>query len=91
MENDNSAFNLKPYFSESLHHYVKDAKDAIIAHNFLQQFVEARRQPALSTSPSCSYSKTPPLELSQDQTQAVTEAGQRCKLDPGSKAPGFKL
>lgn len=50
----------------------KDAKDATIAHTFLQQFVEARRQPALSSAPTCSYSKMPPLELSQNQV-AVSE------------------
>ena len=41
----------------------KDHGDATIAHTFLQQFVEARRQPALNLAPGAAWSKTPPLEL----------------------------
>ena len=40
-----------------------DAGDATLARTFLAQFAEARRAPALSTTPSCSYSATAPLEL----------------------------
>ena len=44
-----------------------DAKDAVIAQTFLAMFNEAKRQPALSTAPTCSYSKpgAPPLELQE--------------------------
>jgi len=41
----------------------KDPSDATISCTFLAEFAEARRQPALTTAPSCSYSKPPPLEL----------------------------
>ena len=40
-----------------------DAGDATLARTFLAQFAEARRAPALSTTPSCSYSTSAPLEL----------------------------
>ena len=41
----------------------KDPSDATMACTFLAEFVEARRQASLTTAPSCSYSKPPPLEL----------------------------
>lgn len=45
----------------------EDASDAVVAQTFLAMFNEAKRQPALSTAPTCSYAKpgSPPMELSE--------------------------
>jgi actin related protein 2/3 complex subunit 2 len=53
-----------------------DAKDAVIAQTFLAMFNEAKRQPALSTAPTCSYSKpgAPPLELTAEGASAKSLA-----------------
>eukprot|EP00898_Chlorokybus_atmophyticus_P002537 jgi/Chlat1/3284/Chrsp22S03530 len=48
-----------------------NATDTAIATHFLQEFAEVRRGPSLSTSPACSYSRLPPLEL-----KGKTNAGQ---------------
>ena len=48
-------------------HAIEDASDAVVAQTFLAMFNEAKRQPALSTAPTCSYAKpgSPPMELSE--------------------------
>jgi actin related protein 2/3 complex subunit 2 len=53
-----------------------DAKDAVVAQTFLAMFNEAKRQPALSAAPSCSYSKpgAPPLELKEGASAASVAA-----------------
>lgn len=62
------AFYLKPQAEQIavvFPMHFADAKDAVIAQTFLAMFNEAKRVPALSTAPSCSYAKpgAPPLEL----------------------------
>ncbi|GAB2211707.1 hypothetical protein Drorol1_Dr00025040, partial [Drosera rotundifolia] len=42
----------------------KDSTDTILATSFLQEFVEARRTAALNNAPQCSWSPSPPQELS---------------------------
>ena len=43
--------------------WFKEQNDVVIAHSFLQEFVEIRRQSALNTAPIVSYHRSRPLEL----------------------------
>jgi actin related protein 2/3 complex subunit 2 len=51
-----------------------DSTDVSIAKTFLAQFAEARRAPAFSTAPFCSYSPTAPLELKEVPAEALAGA-----------------
>eukprot|EP00850_Spirogloea_muscicola_P003059 SM000012S25321 [mRNA] locus=s12:348595:358666:+ [translate_table: standard] len=43
--------------------HFQDGDESTLAASLLQEFVEARRTPALSSAPFCSYAPFPPLEL----------------------------
>ena len=43
--------------------WFKEHNDVVIAHSFLQEFVEIRRQASLNTAPIVSYHRQRPLEL----------------------------
>ncbi|KAH7544843.1 actin-related protein 2/3 complex subunit 2A [Ziziphus jujuba] len=49
-----------------------DSIDIVLATSFLQEFVEARRTAGLHNAPSCSWSSTPPLELKEAATEALS-------------------
>ncbi|OAE19498.1 hypothetical protein AXG93_4794s1100 [Marchantia polymorpha subsp. ruderalis] len=49
----------------------KDSNDVILGTSFLQEFMEARRSPGLSTAPPCVWSPSPPLELKGAPGQAL--------------------
>lgn len=50
----------------------EDARDAVIASQFLMHFAEVRRtQKELSTAPAVTYHKTPPLELNDAPTETL--------------------
>lgn len=73
------AFYLKPQTEQItvvFPMHFEDAKDAVIAQTFLAMFNEAKRQPALSTAPTCSYSKpgNPPLELQSEASKKSLSA-----------------
>jgi len=52
-----------------------DARDAVIATQFLTQFAEVRRgQKELSTAPAVSYHKSPPLELKDAPEEMIGDA-----------------
>ncbi|KAM1350410.1 hypothetical protein ACFX2F_004365 [Malus domestica] len=50
----------------------KDSIDIVLATSFLQEFVEARRAAGLNSAPPCLWSPTPPLELKEAPTEALS-------------------
>eukprot|EP00850_Spirogloea_muscicola_P013808 SM000095S25022 [mRNA] locus=s95:457303:468122:- [translate_table: standard] len=51
--------------------HFEDGDESTLAASLLQEFVEARRTPALSSAPFCSYAPLPPLELKGAPEQAL--------------------
>ncbi|OVA07508.1 ARP2/3 complex [Macleaya cordata] len=50
----------------------KDSIDTVLAISFLQEFVEARRTAGLNNAPPCFWSPSPPLELREAPTEALS-------------------
>ncbi|CAI9090745.1 OLC1v1025573C1 [Oldenlandia corymbosa var. corymbosa] len=50
----------------------KDSTDVVLATSFLQEFVDARRSAGLSNAPLCSWSTTPPQELKEVPSEALS-------------------
>ncbi|KAF7801307.1 actin-related protein 2/3 complex subunit 2A [Senna tora] len=50
----------------------KDSIDTVLATSFLQEFVEARRTAGLNNAPPCSWSLSPPMELKEAPSHALS-------------------
>ncbi|KAL2651725.1 hypothetical protein R1flu_019853 [Riccia fluitans] len=53
----------------------KDNNDVILGTSFLQEFMEARRSPGLSTAPPCVWSPKAPAEIMKDKKEEEPNAG----------------
>lgn len=49
-----------------------DSIDTVLATSFLQEFVEARRTAGLNNAPPCLWSPSPPQELTEAFTEALS-------------------